>query len=72
VSVETTDLEDLERLGTHLYAQLLSVHKRAKALPYDNVDRWRLSVKAGELARELHAVINKLAGIASQISQVSQ
>jgi hypothetical protein len=45
--------DDLYRLAVRLHSELLGLRERARALPYDDMDRFRLSLRAGEIGKQL-------------------
>jgi hypothetical protein len=45
--------DELERLAVRLYHELVALRELANSLPYDDIDRFRLSIRAGEIGAEL-------------------
>jgi len=51
--------DELERMGVRLYNELVALRERARYLAYDDIDRFRLSIRAGEIGRELRIIVDK-------------
>lgn len=50
---------DYERLAVRLMVELVALRERAKYLAYDDIDRFHLSIRAGEIGAELRAITHK-------------
>lgn len=49
----------LQRRAIRLFEELQNLHAKAKALPYDSMDRWRLSLRANTIAKDLKAALKE-------------
>jgi hypothetical protein len=48
--------DELYRLAVRLYQELVALRERARYLGYDDMDRFRLSIRAGEIGAELEGI----------------
>jgi hypothetical protein len=43
----------------HLHHELVAIREQAKSLPYNDIRRWRYSVRAGEITKELAKITER-------------
>lgn len=54
-----TERDEQLRRALHLHHELVAIRERAKALPYDDIQRWRYSVRANEITSELAKITER-------------
>lgn len=54
--------ESLLKRAEVLYVEMFDIRSAAKQLPYGDVKRWSLSIRASQIARELREITKELAG----------
>jgi hypothetical protein len=56
---EVIERDDLQKTAIRLFEELQRLHVEAKALPYDSMDRWRLSIKANKISEDLKTALDE-------------